>query len=84
MNDRPDLKVIGEIKPPEYKDPVKMLRNIADDIEGGEFGEVTCVALVTFGDDGLNIFGGGQEESGPVISMMMLSAANKIANTLLD
>ena len=23
-------KIIGEIKPPDYKDPVKMLRNLAD------------------------------------------------------
>lgn len=35
----PDLKVVGEIRPPEYKDPVLMLRNLADDIEAGEFGD---------------------------------------------
>ena len=34
---KPDLKVVGEIKPPDYRDPVKMLRNLADDIEGGRW-----------------------------------------------
>ena len=32
MTAAPELKVIGEIKPPGYKDPVAMLRCIADQI----------------------------------------------------
>jgi hypothetical protein len=48
---KPDLKVVGEINPPEYRDAVKMLRNVADDIENNEFGEVTSIVLVRFGDD---------------------------------
>ena len=43
---RPDLKVVGEIKPPEYKDPVKMLRNLADNIEAGKHGEVTTLVAI--------------------------------------
>ena len=38
---KPDLKVVGEIKPPDYRDPVKMLRNLADNIEAGDYGTFT-------------------------------------------
>lgn len=81
---KPDLKVVGEIKPPEYKDPVKMLRNLAHDIELGEFGEVTCIAIATFGDDGLQVFGGGIDSEGPVIAMMMQSASMKMCQSIVD
>lgn len=59
--EKPDLKVVGEIKPPEYKDPVQMLRNIADMLEKGEYGEVDTVVVATFGSMGLDIFGGGKD-----------------------
>ena len=81
---KPDLKVVGEIKPPEYKDPVKMLRNLADDIEQGKYGEVTCIAIATFGDDGLQVFGGGADSEGPVIAMMFQSASMKMCQSLVD
>ena len=55
------MKVIGEIKPPEYKDPVKMLRNIADNIEKGEYGDVNTIVVAAWGDEGLETFGGGRD-----------------------
>lgn len=59
--EKPDLKVVGEIAPPDYKDPVKMLRNIADNIENGDYGAINTVVVATFGDAGLETFGGGKE-----------------------
>jgi hypothetical protein len=59
--EKPDLKVVGEIAPPDYKDPVKMLRNIADNIENGDYGVINTVVVATFGDAGLETFGGGKE-----------------------
>ena len=81
---KPDLKVVGEIKPPEYKDPAKMLRNLADDIENGKHGEVTCIAIATFGDGGLEVFGGGMDSEGPVVAMMFQSASMKMCQSLVD
>ena len=54
-----------DIKPPEYKDPVHFLRNLADEIEKGQHGEVRtlAIALLTEGaEDGwpLATFGGGR------------------------
>ena len=58
---KPDLKVVGEIAPPDYKDPVKMLRNIADQIEKGEHSGLTTIVVALWGDDGVITFGGGKD-----------------------
>lgn len=57
----PELKVVGEIKPPGYKDPVTLLRNIADMIERGEYGDVDTVVVATAGSEGYDTFGGGKD-----------------------
>jgi len=80
----PELKVVGEIKPPEYKDPVKMLRNLADDIEAGKYGAVNSIAIATFGDDGLQVFGGGEDSVGPTIAMVFQAASMKMCQSLVD
>jgi hypothetical protein len=58
---RPELKVAGEITPPDYKDPVKMLRNLADNIEAGHYGEVTTIVAATWGENGVDMFCGGKD-----------------------
>ena len=63
MTDRPTLTIVGEINPPDYKDPVKMLRNIADNIENGDYGAVDTLVVATFGDVGVDTFGGGKDSS---------------------
>lgn len=78
------LKVVGEIEMPDYKDPVKMLRNLADDIEAGEHGEVTSVAVATFGDAGLEVYGGGIDSDPPTAGMMFQAAAMKMCQSLVD
>ena len=80
----PELKVVGEIKPPPYKEPVTMLRNLANDIEKGKHGEVTCIAIATFGDDGLQVFGGGEDSVGPTIAMVFQAASMKMCQSLVD
>lgn len=72
---KPDLKIVGEIKPPDYLDPVKMLRNIADMIEKGEYGEVETVVVATFGDAGLDTFAGGKESGVYASTYVFASAA---------
>jgi len=81
---KPELKVVGEIKPPDYKDPVKMLRNLADSIEEGNFGGVHTIAIATFGDAGLEVFGGGDDSVGPTIAMVFQAASMKMCQSLVD
>ena len=81
---KPDLKVVGEIKPPDYRDPVKMLRNLADSIENEEYGAVHTIAIATFGDDGLNVFGGGDDSVGPTVAMVFNAASMKMCQSLVD
>ena len=81
---KPDLKVVGEIKPPDYRDPVKMLRNLADDIEAGNHGAVHTIAIATFGDDGLQLFGGGDDSVGPTVQMVFHAASIKMSQSLVD
>ena len=71
----PDLKVVGEIRPPEYKDPVQMLRNLADDIEAGEFGDIETVVVATSGEDGVDTFGGGRVSSMAECAFLFAAAA---------
>lgn len=81
---KPDLKVVGEIKPPEYKDPVKMLRNLATSIEDGKYGDVHTIAIATFGDAGLELFGGGDDSDGPTVAMLFQAASIKMSQSLVD
>lgn len=80
----PHLKVVGEIKPPDYKDPIKMLRNLADSIEKGEYGTVRSIAIATFGDAGLDAFGGGDDSDGSTIAMVFQAASMKMCQSLVD
>jgi hypothetical protein len=81
---KPDLKVVGEIKPPDYKDPVKMLRNLIEDIENGVHGSVNTIAIATFGDDGLQVFGGGDDSSGTTLATVFQAASMKLSQSLID
>jgi hypothetical protein len=59
---------------PEYRDPAKMLRNIADEIEAGEHGEVGTIAIAVFGDT-MEVFGGGPDSDGPTCALVFQAAA---------
>ena len=63
-----------DIEPPPYKTPVQMLRNLADDIEQGDYGEIGTIVIATFGDTGLEMFGGGRD-SGREHCVFVLGAA---------
>ena len=81
---KPELKVVGEIKPPGYKDPVKMLRNIADDIESGEFSGVTTIVVALWGDDGVKTFGGGKDSDMFHCSYLFGVAQTRLQNIPLE
>jgi len=79
-----ELKVVGEIKPPDFRDPVKMLRNIADEIESGDYGEVSAIAVVRLGDEGLQIHAGGVRSEVSRVATMLMAAAGRLAERVAE
>lgn len=69
---------ILEFNAPDYRNPVKALRNLADQIEAGKFGEVGSCGVVIFGDT-LEIFGSGAENDRQTISLLFAAAINRFA-----
>lgn len=78
--EKPDLKVVGEIKPPEYKDPVQMLRNLADNIEKGDYGNVETIAVALCADQGYEMFGGGRDSGMNDCAFLFSAAAARLHN----
>jgi hypothetical protein len=74
------LKVVGKIEPPEYKDPVKMLRNIADRIEAGTYDNVTTIAVALQAEDGLYTFGGGTDSDMKSCAFLFSASAARLYN----
>lgn len=81
MSTEPSLKVV-ELPTANYRDPVKMLRELADDIEAGQFGGVETIAIATFSDDGLKVFGGGPDSQGPTVALLFSAAALRFAREI--
>lgn len=81
---KPELKVVGEIAPPSYKDPAKMLRNIADNIEAGDYGDVTTIVVATWGDNGVDTFGGGKDSDMFHCSYLFGVAQTRLQNIPLE
>ena len=75
-----DLKVVP-LDPPEYRRPEKMLRNIADDIEAGLYGDVTSLSVVLFGDT-LEVFSGGSDASGSTAALLLQAGGLRIAREI--
>lgn len=66
---------------PDYKDPATMLRNIAAQIEAGDFGAVGCVAVALLGDT-FEVFGGGQDSAGPSVGMMFHAGLARLSREI--
>ena len=57
-----------------YRDTVKTLRLIADQIEAGDFGAVGCCAIVVLGDR-LEVFGMGPDSDGAAVQTVLSAGA---------
>jgi hypothetical protein len=77
--DGPDLKVVGEIAPPDYRDPVLLLRNLADDIEAGAYGDVETIVVALAADVTYAMFGGGRRSSMADCGFLYAAAAQRLA-----
>jgi hypothetical protein len=75
-----ELNVI-DFPVPDYREPVKSLRNLADQIEAGDFGEVTSCGVVIFGDT-MDVFGSGTDSAAPTIALLFNAAAHRFAKEI--
>jgi hypothetical protein len=66
---------------PDYRDPVKALRNLANQIEAGDFGEVTSCGVVIFGD-AMEVFGSGEDSPASTIALLFNAAALRFARSI--
>lgn len=76
-----ELKIVGTIEPAEFKDPVKMLRNIADDIEAGDFGDVETIVVALRGET-YETFGGGKLASMQDCAFLFGASATRLMNMI--
>jgi hypothetical protein len=71
-----ELKIVP-LYESNYRDPVATLREIADEIEAGKYGDVREVAVVVYGDT-LEAFGAGAEHDGATIALLFQAAAHRM------
>ena len=74
------MKVI-ELKQPDYKEPAKALRNLADSIEKGVFGNVTSCGVVLLSDR-LSVFGSGVDSKEADIALLFSAASLRFSADL--
>jgi hypothetical protein len=64
-----------------FRDPVATLRAIADEIEGGKYGDVGCVGVVVMGDT-LEVFGMGEDSEAPSVAMVLHGGFMRLARAI--
>lgn len=77
---KPDLKVVA-IHDTNFRDPAATLRNIADQIESGKFGNVGCVALCLLGDT-FEVFGMGADSEAPSVALMLHAGFMRLSGAI--
>lgn len=77
---KPNLHVIHETS---LCDVPAKLRELAQSIENGVYGEIDCCAVATFGDE-LSIFGFGTDSKGLTAHCLFHAAAVKIAQGFIN
>ncbi len=75
-----NLKIVN-FPIPDYREPVKALRNLADDIEAGNHGEVNSCGVVIFGET-MEVFGSGVDNEGTTIALLFSAAAHRFAREI--
>lgn len=53
-----------------YRDPVAVLRGLADEIEAGDYGEVGCIGVALLGDT-FEVFGAGPDSDGTSVAAVL-------------
>jgi hypothetical protein len=75
--------IVSLVQPsnPDYYDVASALRNIADSIEAGEYGEVLSCGVVLAGNT-LEVFGAGPDSEAPMMVTLFNSASFRFVRDL--
>lgn len=76
------MELVKTIYESNFRDVPATLRRIADEIEAGNYGEVSCVGLVLLGDS-LEVFGIGPDSEAPSIALVLNAGAMKLTMPVL-
>lgn len=79
---KPDLKVVT-LNESNFRDPVKTLRRIADEIEAGSYGNVGSCALVVLGDE-CSVFGMGPDSDPCSVGMLLHAGFTKMSGFIAN
>jgi hypothetical protein len=64
-----------------FRDAAATLRQIADEIEAGEYGEVGCVGVALLGDT-MEVFGAGPDSEAPAVAMLLHAGFLRLSRAL--
>lgn len=76
------MELVKTIYESNFRDVPATLRRIADEIEAGSYGEVSCVGLVLLGDS-LEVFGIGPDSEAPSIALVLNAGVMKLTMPVL-
>ena len=65
------------------RDPVAKLRELADSIEAGLYGDVGCVGVVLLGEK-CEVFGFGPDSEAPSIALLLHAGFMKLSRSVAD
>lgn len=65
-----DLAEVVTLYESNHRDPVATLREIADEIERGDYGSVGSAGLVILGDT-MEVFGMGEDAEAPSVALLL-------------
>lgn len=67
--------------PSNHRDPVATLRLIADEIEAGNYGDVSAIGVAMLSDT-IDVFGMGPEADAATISVILGVASRRLAENI--
>jgi len=65
------------------RDHVEKLRELADAIEDGRYGDVGCVAVVVLGDE-CSVFGFGADSAAPSVALLLHAGFFKLSQAVAN
>jgi hypothetical protein len=76
------MELVKTIYESNFRDVPATLRRIADEIEAGNYGEVSCVGLALLGDS-LEVFGIGPDSEAPSVALVLNAGVMKLTMPVL-
>lgn len=77
---KPDLTVV-DLYTSNFRQPAATLREIADRIDSGQYGEVGCVAVVLLGDT-CEVFGAGIDSDGSSVALLLHAGFQRMSRAV--